>query len=88
MKLKSETIEIDGEVFEARELPIRALMPLIGKLQDDKDGLAQFQLMGLSVHKDGVPLGDAIGDVGASAYMRFQNAVLEVNGMNGKVGNG
>lgn len=88
MKLKSETIEIDGEMFEARELPIRALLPMMGRLQDDKDGLAQLELIGVSIHKDGAPILSGAGDVGAATYMKFQAAVLRVNGMSGQVGNG
>ena len=89
MKLKSQTIQIEDETFEARELPIRQIMPLITRMQDDKDGAVQLELIGLCIHKNGAPLGSDAGDVGAGTFMRFQKAVLEVNGLNANAeGNG
>lgn len=80
MALRTEKIKLDGTTYEIRELPVKVLLPLSTKMAEGSSE-AQIELLGSCVAVDGKLLGDAAGDIGASAYMKLIQKVLLVNGM-------
>jgi len=80
MNLNQETVQIGDVAYVANELPIRVMLPLVEKM--DKDAFAtQLEMLGAAVTVNGVPLGEAAGDLGMAKFMALVKAVLRVNGM-------
>jgi hypothetical protein len=83
MKFNTKEVIIRDVTFEVRELSVRDLMPIIKMLNDDAEE-GQNQLMAKSVYIDGVQIGDAFGDLPASAMMELVPHVMSVNSLDGE----
>ena len=84
-KLKSETIEINGETFEVREAPAGVVYKIMGKLAEDPE--AQRALVMHSVYYNGAPIGDNFDLIGGSAYMPLLTKAMEMIQPPGGLGN-
>jgi hypothetical protein len=78
--LKQETVTIDGTEYTVSELPIRVMLPLIGRMETDQMG-AQLDMLGESCAVGGVKLGAQAQDLGMSRFLLLVQAVLRVNGV-------
>jgi hypothetical protein len=78
--LKQEKVNIDGTEYVVSELPIRIMLPLIGRMDTDQMG-AQLDMLGESCAVDGVKLGPQAQELGMSRFMLLVQAVLRVNGI-------
>ena len=85
--LNSKEIEYRGEVFEIRELTMRQMAPLLPRLTGDEAMQAQMEMLTLAVYKDGKPMGDAVLDLGASAFTELSAAMMDVGGFGASEGN-
>lgn len=83
---KQKEVEIDGEQFVVHELKVSDMLQIMPRLtKEDQAAEATLDLMKLCVYQDGGPLGDEIGELGLSAYMKLSEYVLEINGLAGNV---
>lgn len=82
IKLKSESIELNGQKFTVKELTPRVVLPL---LASEPDQLA-IEIAKLSVHIDSKPVGDDLLDMGFGTFNKLLTAVTEINGL-GESGN-
>jgi hypothetical protein len=57
------------------------MLPLMEKLQGDESSKAQMEIVSLSVHLDGKPLGVEAKNLGFSTYMGLTSSVMAINGM-------
>jgi hypothetical protein len=84
-ELKRKTVEIDGKSFDFREPTIAGMLPILPKLSDpDSRAEAQLDILRLTVFQGDQPLGDQVGDLGWSLFMRLIPHALEVCGMAGE----
>ena len=79
--LKCEVVEVSGQKYEVKELTIGQLIGILPRLTGDDSANAQLDMLKMSVHKDGEPMGDAVSDLGVSHYMPLLNASMTVNGL-------
>ena len=83
MKFKEKEIDVKGDKFLLREGTMEELLPVLGAFADpEADKLqAQLSLLKIVVHQGGERLGDKVGGLPSSCYMRLLPAALEVCGM-------
>ena len=77
MALKSEDVEIDGVVYRVTELNVAQALPIM-EMQGSNLGV---EMAKASVSVNGAPIGDAIMDMGFSAFRELMIVVNEVNGL-------
>jgi len=83
MKFKEKSVEIKGETFVIREGTMQTMLPVLGKFADPEADkfLAQMELLKIVVYKDDKLLGEGVGELPSSCYMRLLPSALEVCGM-------
>lgn len=83
-ELKSKRVEIDGKSFDFKEPTIAAMLPILPLFSSpDTRGDAQLDLLKVTVFSEGEPLGDQVGELGWSLFMKMIPHALEVCGMQG-----
>ena len=85
MEFKSEVVTVRDVEFEVRELSIKEMLPLLKVLEDDPV-TGQAEMMRLSLHVDGEPIGEGYDDLPASMMMKLVPVVMEVNNLSGDEG--
>lgn len=83
MKLETEVLNFRGSQYEARELTIEALMPLMERFAAGEDKTAQMDLLRAGIYEGGEPLGDKVLQMPGQFFLLALNAVTRVNGMTG-----
>lgn len=79
--LKSETVVVDDQTFEVKELTIGQLVDILPRLTGDDPTGAQVDMLKMSVYQNGVALGEEVCNLGVSTYMPLLNAAMKVNGL-------
>ena len=80
MQLNSETVTIRDTEFEVRELTVAQLLPALQTMAED-DSLGALQLLKISVHMDGEPIGDALESMPSEVFMKLSPVSMRVNNM-------
>lgn len=81
-ELKTKTVTLEGHTFEFREPTIAGMLPILPKLSDaNQRADAQLDILKLTVHEGGQPVGDQVGHFGWSLFMQLIPHALEVCGM-------
>lgn len=75
MPLQVEQVEIDGVVYECRELSMGAIMPLL-----DKPNVG-LELLKQSVFVDGEVFGDGVDEIGFKTGRVLIQTVNKLNGL-------
>ena len=88
MALKKKQLVIDDINYEVRELTMREIAPIMPRLTGDDALSAQFDMLTIAVSQEGVPMGDTVLDLGASAFTKLVEALMAVSGFDGGQGNG
>ena len=69
--LKTETVTIDGVLYEIREQPVRNMLPLLGG-EPQKIGI---ELAKMSVYRDGACLGEELLEIGFGDFRQLLEVV-------------
>lgn len=85
MKFKEIDVEIQDDKFTVREGTLEETLPVLSKFSDpDADKLLnQLELLKLVVYQNGDRLGDKVGGLPQSYFLKLGSAALEVCGMSG-----
>ena len=83
MKFKEAELTVDGEKYVLREGTLEDTLPLLGRFSnpDEDRFLAQMDLLKLVTYRDGKLLGDEVGRLPQSAFMKLMPLALQVCGM-------
>jgi len=83
MKFKEAEITIDGQKYVLREGSLDTTLPLLGRFAnpDEDRFLAQMDLLKLVTYRDGNLLGDEVGRLPQSYFMKLMPLALQVCGM-------
>lgn len=81
MLRKETTIEIDGVEFVIKELSRGQMGQFIDRFGGEETMQAQNDMIGECVYLDGEPLADKFTELGMSASMQLQDAVMDVHGL-------
>jgi hypothetical protein len=81
--LRSKTVECNDESYVIKEIAVGKILPILPRLQGtpEEQQEAQIDIMKQCIFQNDVPLGDALLDIGLSAYMKLAMEVMEVNGL-------